>query len=82
MRLSLFAKNRHYDFIEPESDDTDALQLRVLKFPIEEDSYEYIVTNLPKYAFPLQTIKELYNLSIPAFISPLSPCIRKPPFRT
>ena len=27
-----------------------------------EDSYEYIVTNLPKYAFPLQTIKELYNL--------------------
>ena len=55
-------KNRHYDFIEPGSDDTDALQLRVLKFPIGEDSYEYIVTNLPKYAFPLQTIKELYNL--------------------
>ncbi|SDL74484.1 Transposase DDE domain-containing protein [Sarcina sp. DSM 11001] len=38
------------------------MQFRVLKFPIGEDSYEYIVTNLPKYAFPLQTLKELYNL--------------------
>ena len=56
------SRSRHYDFIEPGSDNTDALQLRVLKFPIGEDSYEYIVTNLPKYAFPLQTIKELYNL--------------------
>ena len=56
------SKSRHYDFIEPGSDNIDALQLRVLKFPIGEDSYEYIVTNLPKYAFPLQTIKELYNL--------------------
>jgi hypothetical protein len=56
------SKSRHYDFIEPGSDNTDALQFRVLKFPIGEDSYEYIVTNLPKYAFPLQTIKELYNL--------------------
>ena len=27
------------------------------KFPIGEDSYEYIVTDLPKYAFPMQTIK-------------------------
>ena len=55
-------KSRRYDFIEPGSDNTDALQLRVLKFPIGEDSYEYIVTDLPQYAFPLQTIKELYNL--------------------
>ncbi len=27
-----------------------------------EDSYEYIVTNLPAYAFSLSTIKNLYNL--------------------
>ncbi len=55
-------RSRHYDFIEPGSDDVEALQLRVLKFPIGDDSYEYIVTNLPKYAFSMQTIKELYNL--------------------
>ena len=51
-----------YDFIEAKSDETDCLLLRVLKFPISEDSFEYIVTNLPKYAFSLNTIKKLYYL--------------------
>ena len=51
-----------YDFIEPKSDETDCFPLRVLKFPISEDSFEYIVTNLPKYAFSLNTIKQLYHL--------------------
>ena len=55
-------KNRRYDFIEPGSDDVEALRLRVLKFPIGENSYEYIVTDLPKYAFSMQTIKKLYHL--------------------
>ena len=40
----------------------DTLKLRVLKFPISKDSYEYIVTNLPAYAFSMPTIKSLYNL--------------------
>ena len=55
-------RRRRYDFIEPGSQETDLLQLRILKFPIAEDSYEYIVTNLPKYGFSESTIKELYNL--------------------
>ncbi len=53
---------RRYDFLEAGSDKTDLLRLRVLKFPISEDSYEYIVTNLPKYQFTEAKIKELYNL--------------------
>ena len=52
----------HYDFINAGSDDADHLRLRVLKFPISEDSYEYIVTNLPKYGFSDRMIKELYSL--------------------
>ena len=52
----------HYDFIERGSRQTDSLKLRVLKFPISDQSYEYIVTNLPAYAFSLATIKELYHL--------------------
>ena len=51
-----------YDFLERGSDDVDRLQLRILKFPISEGSFEYIVTTLPAYAFPLDKIKELYNL--------------------
>lgn len=51
-----------YDFLERGSDDVDRLQLRILKFPISEDSFEYIVTTLPAKAFSLDKIKELYNL--------------------
>ena len=46
-------KNRHYDYLDAGSDKTDCLQIRVLKFRISENSYEYIVTNRPKYAFSL-----------------------------
>ena len=38
------------------------LRLRVVKFPLSEGSYEYIVTNLPKYGFSTDTIRELYRL--------------------
>lgn len=55
-------KRRRYDFIAPGSDEIDTLQLRVLKFPLTDNSSEYIVTNLPQYGFSLQDIKRLYNL--------------------
>ncbi|MBQ6134467.1 MAG: transposase [Lachnospiraceae bacterium] len=55
-------KSGHYDYIEAGTDNIDTLKMRILKFPIAEDFYEYIVTNLPAYAFSLSTIKNLYNL--------------------
>jgi hypothetical protein len=55
-------RRRRYDFIEPGSDEIDSLKLRILKFPISDDSYEYIVTNLPMYGFSETTVKELYGL--------------------
>lgn len=52
----------HYDFIAPGTSDIDCLPLRVLKFPIADDSFEYIVTNLPTDRFSLETVKKLYHL--------------------
>ena len=54
--------SRHYDFIESHSSDVDCMKLRVLKFPVSDDTDEYIITNLPAYAFSLRVIKQLYNL--------------------
>ena len=54
--------SKHYDYAAPRTDDIDTLKLRVLKFPISEDSYEYIVTNLPAYTFSSKMIKKLYFL--------------------
>ena len=56
------AKKGRYDFITPGSNETDRLKFRVLKFKIAENTYEYIATNLPKYAFPMRSIKSLYHL--------------------
>ena len=54
--------SKHYDYAAPRTDDIDTLKLRVLKFPISENSYEYIVTNLPSYMFSSGMIKSLYFL--------------------
>lgn len=52
----------HYDYIEAGCKEAEMLRLRVVKFPLSEGSYEYIVTNLPKYGFSTDTIRELYRL--------------------
>ena len=53
-------KSGHYDYLEAGSDQSDRLRLRVLRFPIARDTYEYIVTDLPMSAFPMPVIKKLY----------------------
>ena len=50
-----------FDFIEYGSTDTYELSFRVVRFPISENSFECIVTNLPCDDFPPEKIKELYN---------------------
>ena len=54
--------SRRYDYAAPGTDDVDTLKLRILKFPISDGSYEYIITNLPMYKFPSEMIKQLYFL--------------------
>lgn len=50
-----------FDYIDSQNPEYH-INLRVLRFPIGEDSYENIVTNLPNDEFPLETIKYLYSL--------------------
>ena len=58
-----FIKKEHrYDYIEYGEDKVDLLRVRVVKFPLSTGSFEYIVTNLPRGEFSLDSIKELYNL--------------------
>ncbi len=50
-----------FDFIEYGSLDTYALAFRVARFPVGGDSYECIVTNLPRDDFPPERLKILYG---------------------
>ena len=36
--------------------------MRILRFPVSESAYEYIITNLPTEEFSLDDIKELYYM--------------------
>ncbi len=38
------------------------LNFRVVRFAITEDSYECIITNLPKKEFPADEIKKIYAM--------------------
>ncbi len=38
------------------------MKMRIVRFPISDDSFECIITNLPREAFSPEAIKELYHL--------------------
>lgn len=50
-----------FDFVKYGSTDTYELSFRVIRFPLSENSFECVVTNLPSEEFPPERIKQLYN---------------------
>ena len=52
--------NASFDYVAYGSPDTYDLSFRIVRFPISDDSYECIVTNLPREEFPPVRIKLLY----------------------
>ena len=49
-----------FDYIEYGSEDTYDLAFRVVRFALSEDTYECLVTNLPREEFDIQKLKLLY----------------------
>ena len=49
-----------FDYLEYGSYDTYELSFRVVRFPISDNAYECIVTNLPSADFPLEQVKSVY----------------------
>lgn len=52
--------NATFDYVEYGSLDTYDLSFRIVRFPISDDSYECVVTNLPREDFSPEQIKLLY----------------------
>ena len=50
-------RNTTWDF-----GDRYEMQLRILRFKITDDTYETIITSLPRFRFSLENIKELYGM--------------------
>ena len=52
--------NATFDYLVYGSLDSYDLSFRIVRFPISEDSYECILTNLPDDVFPSERIKQIY----------------------
>ena len=49
-----------FDYLEYGSDDTYDISFRVVRFKLSDDTYECLVTNLPREEFDIQKLKLLY----------------------
>lgn len=63
----LIANTQTFDYLPEKSKKSDPailyrLPFRIVRFPITEDTYEVVVTNLDREIFPPQTLKELYSM--------------------
>ena len=51
-----------FDYLQHKQGRMYDLKLRIVRFKISDSAYETVFTNLPKYDFPAQVLKELYKM--------------------
>lgn len=51
-----------FDYLPFKSKDTYALNFRITRFAISDNSYEMLITNLDRYAFSVEDLKKIYHL--------------------
>lgn len=59
-KYKVIYSNTVFDYLQNKTD-TYPISFRIVRFPISDDKYETIVTNLDRKEFPLEEIKELYT---------------------
>lgn len=59
-RYKFLAASNTFDFLNHK--EYYPITLRVVRFPLSADSYECVITNLPKVAFPPDELKKLYAM--------------------
>lgn len=55
-------KGNRFDFLPVNSKDTYPIEFRIVRFPISEDTYEILITNLNRNDFPIEKLKEIYHM--------------------
>lgn len=60
-KYRMIMSNQRFDFFSQDQHFYE-LKFRVVRFPLSDDSFECIITNLPQKDFPSDAIKELYQM--------------------
>lgn len=61
-KYKLMPGNQRFDYLPVGDKGTYPINFRIVRFPISENSYEVIITNLNKEEFPIERIKEIYHM--------------------
>lgn len=61
-KYKFMPQNQVFDFLPVGSKETYPLNFRLVRFPISEDTYEVLMTNLDRDMFPVEKLKELYHM--------------------
>lgn len=61
-KYKCFHKKDCLDYIDLEKNPYYEIQLRILRFPISDTTYECIITNLPNAKFAMEDIKKIYGM--------------------
>jgi len=58
----IISNKRSFDYLDLAINKFYPLDFRVVRFPISDNTYECIITNLPKETFPMEEIKKIYGM--------------------
>ncbi len=61
-KYKFMPKSQKFDFLPVGDKGTYQLKFRIVRFPISENSYEVLITNLSKDEFSITELKELYHM--------------------
>lgn len=61
-KYKFMPSKQRFDYLPVGDKGIYPIGFRVIRFPISENSYEVIITNLSKEEFPLEKIKEIYHM--------------------
>lgn len=54
--------NQKFDYLPVDDQGTYPVHFRIVRFPISENQFEVLITNLSKKEFPIEKLKELYHM--------------------
>lgn len=60
--IKLLSSSSKFDFLPPKSKELYEMNFRVVRIKLAENTYETLVTNLCRNAFPASAFKELYHM--------------------
>lgn len=61
-KYKFMPKNQKFDYLPVGDQGTYPVHFRIVRFPISENQFEMLITNLSEKEFPIKKLKELYHM--------------------